>query len=499
MLMGIDLGTSSLKVILFDLEGGVVALEREPLEALQPAAHLAEAEPDAWWEALARILNRLRDQRPQDIERLQGVGLSTIFPALTPMDKDGAALRNAILYCDRRSVEQVEQISARLGPGAFERMTGNQLASGTCTLPGVLWLKENEPEIFGAAHVFGQATTFLIHRLTSEFAVDLTHSSLSGMTRSGTEDTWDAELMALAGLTAERLPRPAPSARVVGEVSASAASLTKLPRGVPVVAGSGDAPLAAFGAGVVEAGQLFCSAGSTDCLIFTGDRPPKNPAFANCRYCLPELWVSIGAMSSAGASVKWWCDNILHCSPEQMTERAGQAAPSLNSPVFLPYLQGERSPWWDPNAQGVFCGLSLSTRREDLCRAVFEGVAFAWRQIITLLEEEYQFRASEVITVGGASANALWNRIKASVLGRPVKALAFTETAALGAALIAGMGVRALPDAAAARAAAQSAQQTRTVEPAPEWTDTYAHLFEAYDQLYPALKDYFALSRGHQH
>lgn len=491
VLLGIDLGTSAMKVMLFDPDSSELVQEREPLDILQPTPDLAEADPNAWWAALVNVLQRLRSRHAAAFDAVEAIGISTIFPALVPMDTAGAPLRNSLLYCDRRSVPQVEALAERLGRDRFESLTGNQLTPGTCTLPGIVWLRENEPDVFGATHVFGQASTFLVRQLTGSFAVDMTHASLSGMVRSGCEGEWDPELLDLAGIGPERLPELCSATEVVGQVTGAAAAQCGLRQGIPVVAGAGDAPLAAFGGGTFAAHQLFCSAGTTDCIMFTGARPCGNPVFANVRYVLPELWVSIGTMSTAGASVKWLCERLMHGDAETVTTWAETAEPGAGGLVFLPYLQGERTPWWDPKAQGVFCGLSLSTRREELCRAVFEGVAFGWKQIISLLEEEYGFRASEVIAVGGGSTNRLWNQIKASVLNLPVRVLRFTETTSLGAALIAGIGAGTIGGAEDARRMTVGLLDSTATEPHGEWVERYVKPFAVYRELYPTMRELF--------
>lgn len=491
MLLGIDLGTSAMKVMLFDPETGTFILERETVTIEQPTPELAEADAESWWTALVAILGRLRRTHGQDLNAVQAVGLSTIFPALVPMDAQGAPLRKAILYCDRRSIAEVDEIGAALGSEVFERRTGNQLTPGTCTLPGIAWIRKNEPDVFAATHMFGQASSYLIKRLAGVDSLDFTQASLSGMVTSGSEDHWDAELVNLGGITPDQLPRLAPSSEVVGEVSSSAAAGCGLRKGTPVVAGAGDAPLAAFGGGVIAPHELFCSAGTTDCIMFTGSRPPSNPVFANMRYVCPELWVSIGTMSTAGASVKWLCDGVLECSADDLTEWATDAPVGSDGVIFLPYLQGERTPWWDPKARGMFFGLNLTTQRSHLCRAVLEGVAFGWRQIISLLEEEYEFKASRIVAVGGGSTNLFWNKVKASVLGRPLAALDFTETTSLGAALIGGLGTGLFDSAADASAATAPLCRSTVIDPDPAWTEVYDDLFRTYCDLYPTVAPLF--------
>mgnify|MGYP006414458691 FL=1 len=253
MLLGIDRVTAAMKVMLFDPATGTYVLEREPVAIEQPTPDLAEAHPQDWWNALVAILTRLHRTHGQDLGAVQAVGLSTIFPALIPMDAEGTPLRKAILYCDRRSIAEVEEIAAALGPEAFEERTGNRLTPGTCTLPGIAWIRKHEPDVFSATHTFGQASTYLIKRLTGANALDLTQASLSGMVASGRENEWDPELLELAGVAHDQLPRLVSSGEVVGSVSSIAAAECGLPAGIPVVGGAGDAPLAAFVGGVVGA------------------------------------------------------------------------------------------------------------------------------------------------------------------------------------------------------------------------------------------------------
>ena len=497
MLLGIDLGTSSLKVMLVDPDASVTLVEREPIQVMRPGPGAAEGDPHAWWGALVRILQRMREQHQVEMRSVRGVGISAIYPALVPMDADGNALRHALLYCDLRSAPQAEALAASFGRRRFEARTGNRLTPGTCTLPGVLWLRDHEPRTFAATHIFGQATTFLVHKLTGEFALDASQASLSGMCRSGHELEWDNDILSHVDLDASRLPPLFEPTEVVGQVTERVARTTGLPAGVPVVAGAGDAPLAALGGGVSTAHRLFCCAGTTDCLMFSGTCPPANPVFANCRYALPGLWVSIGTMSCAGAAVKWFCDDIMHCTAEEMTRWAAEAPPGARGLVFLPYLQGERTPWWDPSATGVFFGLTTRVGRAEMCRAVFEGVAFGWRQIVALIEEEYAFRAAQVTLVGGGSTNRLWNEIRASALGRPVDVLGFSETSSLGAALLAGIGVGVFADAEAAANATRALHETERIAPRLEWMARYDDAFAVYDRLYPTVRElYHSRSAG---
>lgn len=493
MLLGIDLGTSSFKAVLFDPAAGAIAAQAKvPIRTLLPKPGWAEMDPESLWQVLLDTLAQLGRNRPDAFAAVRGVGLSTIFPALVPMDRAGRALRPALLYSDHRSLPQATRFADRFGPDALEQLTGNRFVPGTTSLPGILWLREEEPEIFAQTHVFGQIGTYLVHRLTGEFTVDASHQSLSGLAAAGEELRYDEALLAAADLDPARLPRPVESAAVAGTVTAVAAGATGLPAGIPVVAGCGDAPLATLGGGVCTPGKLFVSAGTTDCLMISAARPSGNPLFCNIHAPVPDLWVVNGTMSTAGAAVKWFHEDFLGCSLEEMTRWAEASAPGAGGVVFLPYLQGERTPCWDPRARGQFFGLGLTSGRAEACRAVFEGIACAWRQIVGLLETECGLRAPEVMVVGGGSTNPLLNRIKATLLDRPVRALSFTEITSLGAAMIAGIGAGIYASAEDACARTASLRASQVFEPVPAWREETERAYDLYVRLYPALRPLFA-------
>jgi xylulokinase len=493
MLLGIDLGTSSLKAVLFDPACGTIAAQAKvPIRTQYPRPGWAEMDPEALWQALLETLAQLGRNRPDALAAVRGVGLSTIFPALVPMDREGRALRPALLYSDHRSLPQATRFAQAFGSEALELRTGNRFVPGTTTLPGILWLREEEPGIFARTHVFGQIETYLVHRLTGEITVDASHQSLSGLTAAGDELRYDEALLAAADLDPTFLPRPVESASVSGQVTAAAARATGLPAGIPVVAGCGDAPLATLGGGVCDPGKLFVSAGTTDCLMISAARPSGNPLFCNIHAPVPGLWVVNGTMSTAGAAVKWFHEEFMVCSLEEMTRQAETSAPGAGGVVFLPYLQGERTPCWDPQARGQFFGLGLTTGRAEACRAVFEGIACAWKQIVGLLEAECGLRAPEIMAVGGGSTNPFLNRIKATLLDRPVRALAFTEITSLGAAMIAGLGAGVYASAEEACTRTAPLRTSQIFEPVPAWREALEHTYGLYTRLYPALRPLFA-------
>jgi xylulokinase len=224
----------------------------------------------------------------------------------------------------------------------------------------------------------------------------------------------------------------------------------------------------------------------------SSERPGANPIFCNVRFHRPSVWVSIGTMSTAGAAVQWFCERFFSCTPTEMTAWAAAAPPGAGGLVFLPYLQGERTPHWDADARGLFFGLTLASGRAEAARAVFEGIACGWRQIISLLEDEHGFRAEEIIVVGGGSTNDLWNRIKATMLGRPVRMLEMTEITSLGAALIAGVGCGIYASVTAAVQATAQLRRSRVIQPEPAWQAACEETYRRYAALYPAVRHLYS-------
>ena len=492
MLLGIDIGTSACKTTILDsATGRIVATARHPLNYLYPDSVRAEIDAEDLWHSVTSVLRQISAQYPKEVASLKAAAISIVFPTLLPLSADNAPLCNAILYNDRRSQPQVDELNRRLGLHTVERITGNTLTPGTSILPGILWLKQNMPEITAKTKTYATLGTFIIHRLTGAIGMDPAHASLSAMCPMGREHEWSNELLQAVGITAEQLPVVQEGLGTAGHLRVEVAKETGLPKDLPIVWTNGDSVLSAFGAGVAFPGQVFAACGSTDNIIVCADRPSGNPIFCNVRHILPDVWSATGSMSAAGASVKWLCDSLLQCSVDAAMADAKNAAAGCGGLVFLPYLLGERTPVWDANARGVFLGLSLTTGRAEAARAVLEGVACAWRQMLELLEKEFSFRPAEIVTAGGGSTNHLWNQIKATMLDRPLIVLDFNDVGSLGACLTAGLGSGVLKTPQQAFELTAPLRNSHLVEPVTEWKDALDSAYDRYNQLYPAVKHLF--------
>jgi len=490
-LLGVDVGAQSVKVALFDGKGNVLGMAQLPHAVLRPHRGWAEADPDRWWEAFLKGLKEASDRAGVPPAQITGVGLSTMCPSLVAMDREGRALRPSILYLDRRSLAQVEAFLSSVGLERIFDITGNRVAPGTYSGSSMRWIKDHEPDVFARTFRFGHANSFLAARLTGHFAMDWTNASFTGLFETGRSRGWSLELCEAWGIPVEKLPEPLPSWARVGAVSRAAAGLTGLLAGTPVAIGGADTACSALGAGVTEPGQVFETAGTSDVLAFVTDHPRFDIRFMNRCHVVPDRWLAMGALLSPGAALSWLRDQIL--SVERygvLDEEAEQSGAGANGVLFLPYMQGERSPIWDPFARGVFFGLSLETTRGDLVRALMEGTAYALRQNLEIAKKDLGLEVDRIRVGGGGAKSDLWCQIKADILGTPLLRLDKEETAALGASILAGIAAGYYPDYRAGVEAA-AARPVRSFLPRAELFPVYEQTYQVFCGLYPRLRESF--------
>jgi len=490
-LLGIDIGTSGVKAGLFRADGRLVALAHVPCRHDSPRPGWAETPPERWWRALMEVLKKLADERPGCLGEVGAVGFSALYPALCALDGAGRPLRSAILYCDQRSTEQVKNIARKTSLAGIEKQIGNRVVPGTCSVTSILWIRDHEPGIYRRTKVFCHANSYIGFKLTGRVAMDRTNVSLTGLAAMGREGCFSASLAQRYGVDLDKLPPVVESTEVIGRITAKAARQTGLKQGTPVVMGAGDAVSAAFGAGLAGVGNIFYAAGTTDCAVLATATPPKDARFANGAYCTPKLWVSIGTMTSTGAAVEWFARAFLGAgkTAADVERLAASASAGSSGLLFLPYLQGERTPVWDPEARGVLLGLSLNTSLANGARAILEGAALGLREVVETLESSYNIRGkAKIIAAGGCTRNKLWMKIKASALGRPIRVLKFQESSALGAAIMAGLGTGIYRTPQAALSATAGMRSFQTIHPLASWQKIYEQYYPIYRRLYGRLR-----------
>ena len=493
LLLGLDVGTSGTKAGVFDAAGRHLGLGRAAYKPDAPQPGWAECDPELWWRGVVEALNGACADAGIDAADIRAVGLGVLFPAVMPLDENGRALHPAILYCDQRSVAQVAALEKKVSKNEFLALAGNPLVPGTSAVSSLAWLRDERPDVWSGTKSIGWANTYITSRLTGEVCADPSMAALSGLVDIRDPWQWSADLCDRLGIDAELLPRIVGSAEVVGTVTETASRETGLKAGTVVVAGAGDVPISAVGAGAASTDTAAYVVGSTDCVSVPMSRPTDDHRWVNCAYVPRGQWLGVGTTTSTGVSIEWFVREVLGSSGSDgyalMTGLAESSPPGSNRILFTPYLQGERTPIWDPMARGAFTGLTASTTRADLARAVFEGTSFALKHVMDCVESVAGEPVRHIRALGGGTKNALWNQVKADILQTPLHVLDFQEAGSLGAALLAGIGVGIYADVDEAVEIARNMGGVKTVEPNPAVAATYEELFAIYSQIHPQTSE----------
>ena len=474
MLLGLDLGTGSVKALLLDEKGRVVAegSRSYPVEAPRPG--WAETPPAAWWEAVLEVTRSLdADHR----KRVKALGLSGQMHGVVLCNEQGRPLRPAILWADTRSREQLA-VYQTLDREQRERLA-NPVAAGMAG-PSLLWLERFEPDSYRAARWALQPKDWLRLQLTGEVFAEPSDASAT-LLFDLREDRWALDIAEALGLRGDWLAPLVPSRRVAGKLRGGVAAELGLPAGIPVAAGAADAAASALGSGLVHAGQVQVNIGTAMQIFAIREAPVIDPSLRTHLYrSALDDWYAMAAMQNAGIALEW-VRRILGFSWQEMYAEAFRVPPGCDGVTFLPYLTGERTPHLDPQARGAWSGLTLSHDRAHLARAAFEGVAFALRDGLKALEEAGI--AAEVLRLaGGGTLQPAWRQLLADVLGKPLHAAAVPAASARGAAILAGLAVGIFSGAEAASLSAES-------EPvaAPRAQPELEEAFVRFRALYPAL------------
>jgi xylulokinase len=504
LLLGIDVGTSRVKAALFDKGGKLVGFGCSGGYSFDsPNPGWSQMDPELWWEGTREAIRNACGETGRSPADVAAVGLSVLFPSFIPLDPDGKALYPAILYNDQRSGAQIRGILERIPRDEYQAIIGNVLVPGNCAVSGIAWLREEEPEVYRRAATLGFTNTYVLSRFTGAAWTDTTTASVSGLADIRTPWRWSAELCERLSIDPARLPPIRGPAEVAGGVSGEAAAQTGLRAGTPVVCGCGDAVASGFGGGFLKRGTAVYTSGSTDCVVVSTDAPADDRRWVTFGFEPHRSWGAIGASTSSGTSVEWFLRAVLIAGNARRTEsqnggcvdRYAEMLDLVSSceagsggVIFVPYLQGERTPVWDPHERGMFVGLTPRASLSTLARAVFEGTAFALRHIIESVDNVSPVPVGEILAVGGGTKNALWNRIKADVLQLPLKVLEFQETGSLGAALLAGVGAGYYGSYDEASSVALKVNRTKQIDPDPGKKRLYDELFSVYVQVHPKLQ-----------
>ncbi len=490
LFLGIDISTTGAKALLMDETGAVVTTATTPLPLSTPKPLWSEQDPHDWWNGIVKSIRQALAQANAAGDDVKAVGLTGQMHGLTLLDKDGKVLRPAILWNDQRTGAQCDEIRERVGKARFIQITGNDALTGF-TAPKILWVRENEPEVYAkGAHAL-LPKDYVRYRLTGDYATDKAGAAGTILFDVKARD-WSAEVLEKLEIPREWLPRTYEGPEVTGVVSAEAAALTGLKAGTPVMGGGGDQAAGAVGVGAVEPGIVGLVLGTSG-VVFASTGAPyieKDGLLHAFCHALPGAWHLMGVMLSAAGSLQWHRDTLAPgVSFDDLLAPAADVPAGSEGLFFLPYLTGERTPYPDPLARAGFVGLTLRHALPHMTRAVLEGVAFGLRDSMELVKGAGLGAIKQIRVSGGGAKSALWRQILADVIGSELVTVNTTEGGAFGAALLAAVGADvwdSVPEACAATIKVVSA-----TAPQPKQVAVYNELYPLYRGLYPALKATF--------
>lgn len=498
-LLGIDIGTSGTKTVLFDVEGNTIASATEEYPMDQPHAGWAEQEPEDWWKATFLSIQKVFQISGVKKEDIKGIGLSGQMHGLVMLDKNNKVLRPSIIWCDQRTSKECDQITQAIGRKRLIEVTANPALTGF-TASKILWVKNNEPSIYEqAAHIL-LPKDYIRFMLTGQYATEV--SDASGMQLLDVpKRQWSDEVLRKLEIDKDLLGKVYESAEVTGTVTKQVAELTGLAEGTPVVGGAGDQAAGAVGNGIVEPGIVSSTIGTSGVVFAYTDKvtiDPKGRVHTFC-HAVPGTWHVMGVTQGAGLSLKWFRDNFCNSEKETaelmgidpyilMGNEAEQVPAGCEGLIYLPYLMGERTPHLDPYARGVFFGISAKHTKRDMLRAVMEGVGYSLKDCMSIIEE-MGIPVTEVRASGGGGKSPLWRQIQADLFRSDVVTINSSEGGCLGVALLAGVGAgiySSVPEACKA-----TIQRVNAQAPIEKNSKIYHKYYPMYQKIYADLKESF--------
>lgn len=439
-LLGIDLGTQSVKAMLLNSKTGESYTSSQNYPVDIPQQGWAEQALHQWWDATVKVLLELKQQHPQAFSSIKGIGFSGQMHGLVCMDKDNAPLRPAIIWLDKRSIKQVNDLNNRFGTDGLEQYIQNPVFAGSA-LASLLWMRDNESDLLAQTKTILLPKDYLRYRLTGMLGTD--YSDASGTAAFSTKKReWANELITACGLNPAIFPACYNSTQTAGYVTATASLQTGLAEGLPVVYGAGDQPCQSIGNGAIQENTLIANIGTGGQVAALLNHEHHDPKLRTQTFChaIPGKYTILGATLNAGMALNWFANNIISRHDYKALDKEAQNIPAGSEGLlFLPYLSGERTPYMDPSARGMFFGLDLAHTQAHFTRAVMEGVAYGLRDALTVFEQ-LGISAKKMIASGGGATSPLWLQIQADILKKEVFVCTVAEQACLGACLIAGVG-----------------------------------------------------------
>lgn len=487
MYLGIDLGTSSVKVLLMHHDGSILDETTEEYPVYYPKTNWAEQNPEDWWTGTLKALKKIINKNTEVKDQIKGIGFSGQMHGMVALDKNGDVLTPAILWCDQRTDFECQQITGHFGKEGLSDLVGNMALTGF-TAPKILWLKNNYPDIFNKVAMYLLPKDYINYRLSGDYVTD--YSDASGTLLLDVKNkTYSEPIMDFLGIKATQLPKLHESYDITGTVSEEVKSKLGLTQEINIVAGAGDQAAGAIGTGTVAEGAVSVSLGTSG-VVFAAHHDYKvdddNRLHSFCH--ASGRYHSMGVMLSAASCLKWWSENVVvHDIDDLLIE----VDDDISDIIFLPYLMGERTPYPNPNARGTFIGMGANTRRKDMTKAVLEGVAFGLKDSLDILVE-LGVPVEEIRVIGGGANSKKWLQIIANIFGHHLVNINTNQGGALGAAILAAVGDGAFETV---DIATESIIKTvDKISPDEKKHAVYIKKHKKYQQLYKKLKPFFELA-----
>lgn len=499
-LLGIDIGTSGTKTLLINASTGEVAASATKTYDLStPKPLWAEQNPRDWWKATIASVREALSKSEIDAAQIKGIGLSGQMHGSVFLDEANQVLRPTIIWCDQRTEAECEWIMDTVGRQKTIELVSNPVLTGF-TAGKIIWLRNHKRRTYNRVKKVLLPKDYIRLCLTGEFATEVSDASGTALFNV-TKREWAYEMLDAIDIPAQWMPKCYESVEVSGRITAEAARLTGLAEGTPVVGGGGDQAAGGVGSGVVEEGIVSSTVGTSGVVFAFADKPIVDPKLRLHTFChaVPDKWHVMGVMLSAGGSLRWFKDTlgdaekviarVLEKDPyDLICSEAAEVPPGAEGLMFLPYLTGERTPYSDPHARGVFFGITLRSSRSHFMRAVLEGVAYGLCDSFGILDE-MGVPITQVRASGGGARSQIWRQIQADITGKDHVTINIDEGPALGAALLAGVGTGLYPTVAeACRSVIKISGETKADLSAKK---TYDGFYSVYQSLYHSLRGQF--------
>lgn len=494
--LAIDVGTTGLKVALIEESGEILASAYTEYPILSPQPGYAEQDPECWWQGLIDGCRQLREKLPQEFSKIIGIGICGQMHTQVYLDKVSQILRPAITWMDQRSSRIVDEINNDPKTKQLVFQETKNFATTTYTAAQVKWVKEYQPEVWSQVSHILVAKDYLKYLLTGEMVTD--YSEASGTLLFDVERcTWSENMFMSFGIPRSFFPNVLPCDEIIGKVSAEAARLTGIKAGTPVNNGSTDCSAAPLGAGMVKSGQVTLIIGTAGVVSVCSDRPLVDEQNRTLcwNYCLRDKWATLGITQTAGESLNWFKNAF---DSEQNTSISGDIFNEYNQVtqdipdgsdglIFLPYLNGERTPYWDTTARGVYFGINLSTQKGHFIKAIMEGVSFALRNCIETVES-LGIEIDEIRAVGGGLKSSVWLNTLGKILKKPVYTVEMPDTGLIGNMILCHHALHPESSVEERINAITTFDQKIYY---PEAHDVYEAQYATFLELYEDLKDTF--------